>query len=225
MTSPKIERLEDFTNHEWCNKLLSDPSITHISKRQIPDTRAAISNTLFTRTLFTDDAVRAFLSLYRPGKGQQRDVNEAEIFTGSAPIHEVTPNNHATEVQRQNAKAEKTFHPSDPDAPEAIILVSVGNDVDGGIRRLHGGVTATFLDQAMGTLLSYFYQNTSATSELNVTYKKAITTPCILLCRAKVLREKGRWIETVGSVEDGQGTVFAEGRGAFVLGKVGTAKM
>ena len=52
-------------------------------------------------------------------------------------------------------------------------------------------------------------------AELNVNHMQAVTTPCILVCRAKLQNEKGRWIE------DGQGTVFAEGRGAFVLGKAG----
>ncbi|CAO2649953.1 Nn.00g012450.m01.CDS01 [Neocucurbitaria sp. VM-36] len=226
MASPKVEHIEDFAKHEWCNKLLSDPSITHISKRHIPDKHKPASNTFFTRTLFTDDAVRAFLSLYRPGKGQYRDVDENEIFTGSAIIHEnLMPSNHEAEVQRQNAKEEKTYSTSDPDTPEAIILVSVGTDVDGGVRRIHGGVTATLLDHVMGTLLSHFYETMSATAELNVKYKKAITTPCLLLCRAKVRKEKGRWIETVGWVEDGEGTVFAEGSGAFVLGKLESAKI
>ena len=229
MSGPKSEHIEDFAAHEWCNKLLSDPSITHISKRHIPDKRLkAVSNAFFTRTLFTDDAVRAFLSLYRPGRGQRREIDEREdeIFTGDAPIHEeLSPRNHEAEVQRQNAKEEKTYDLNDPDAPESFILVSLGNDVDGGIRRLHGGMTATLIDQSMGQLLSHFYEVTSATAELTVRYKKAVTTPCILLIRAKVRKEKGRWIETVAWVEDGQGTVFAEGEGAFVLGKIGTTKL
>jgi hypothetical protein len=35
-----------------------------------------------------------------------------------------------------------------------------------------------------------------------------------------MVRKKGRWIETVGWVEDGQGKVCAEGKGAFVVNKV-----
>lgn len=226
MNAPKIEHIEDFTAHEWCNKLLSDPTITHISKRHIPEKRKGVSNTLFTRTLFTDDAIRAFLSLYRPGRGQSRVVDDEIIFTGDAPIHEqLAPSHHDAEVQRQARKEDKTYDTNATDAPEAIILVSIGSDIDGGLRRLHGGITASLLDQVMGTLLSYLFENTSATSELTVKYKKAITTPCILLVRAKVRREKGRWIETIASVEDGHGTIFAEGSGAFVLGKVGAAKI
>ncbi|KAL1601533.1 hypothetical protein SLS60_006448 [Paraconiothyrium brasiliense] len=226
MTSVPHEHIEDFTAHEWCNELLSDPTITHISKRHIPDKRKGVSNTFFTRTLFTDDAIRAYLTLYRPGKGHTREVDESIIFTGSAPMHDVPHGDkHEVELKRQQAKEDIAYDPADRESAGCIILVSVGSDIDGGVRRLHGGVTASLLDQAMGTLLSYYYENTSATSELNVKYKQAVNTPCILKISAKLVREKGRWVETMGTVEDGHGTIFAEGRGAFVLGKVGAAKM
>ncbi|KAH7406543.1 HotDog domain-containing protein [Phaeosphaeria sp. MPI-PUGE-AT-0046c] len=219
-----VEHLEDFTAHEWCNTLLSDPAITHISKRHVHGQRDGVSNTFFTRTLFTDTALRAFLSLYKPGKGRKREPGE-EVFTGNAPLHEVEPRNIDNEAQRQKVKEEKLYDVNDLDAPEALILVSLGKEVDGGIRRLHGGVTATLLDQVMGTLISYVYEHTCATSDLNVKYKQAISTPCILLVRAKIVREKGRWIETRGWIEDGKGTIFAEGWGAFVMSKVGEAKI
>jgi acyl-coenzyme A thioesterase PaaI-like protein len=223
--SKHIEHLEDFTAHEWCNELLSDPAVTHISKRHMPEQRKGVSNTFFTRTLFTDEAIRAFLSLYKPGNGRRREPEE-EVFTGSAPLDEIQrPHTEEAEERRQNAKEEKTYDVNDPDTPEAIILVSVGSDVDGGVRRLHGGVTATLLDQVMGTLISYVYQHTCATSDLNIKYKHAVNTPCVLLARAKVVREKGRWIETRGWVEDGQGKVFAEGWGAFVMSKLGSSKI
>lgn len=226
MNSSQHEHIDDFTALEWCNHLLSDPTITHISKRHIPDKRKDISNTFFTRTLFTDDAIRAFLLLYRPGKGHTREVDNTIIFTGSAPMHD-TPHadKYELEVKRQQAKEDIAYDLADPEAAEAIILVSIGSDIDGGVQRLHGGVTASLLDHVMGTLLSYYYENTSATSELNVKYKKAIATPCVLKVRARLVREKGRWVETWGSVEDGHGTVFAEGTGAFVLFKIGDAKI
>jgi acyl-coenzyme A thioesterase PaaI-like protein len=226
-THMKVEHLEDFTAHEWCNALLSDPSITHISKRHIPDKQHGVSNTFFTRTLFTDNAIRAFLSLYKPGQGRKREIGE-DVFTGSAPLHKdktPAPSNANAEARRQIAKKEKVFDVDSPDTPEAIILVSLGKDVDGGIQRLHGGVTATLLHQVMGVLISHVYEHTCATSDLSVKYKQAVTTPCILVCRAKIVREKGRWIETRGWVEDGQGNVLAEGWGAFVMTKVGVAKM
>jgi acyl-CoA thioesterase FadM len=59
------------------------------------------------------------------------------------------------------------------------------------------------------------------TAELTIKYKKPIMTPAVLLCRARVAKEAGRWVELVGWVEDGNGTVYAEGRGAFVKMKHG----
>lgn len=225
MTAHPVEHIEDFTAHEWCNKLISDPSITHIAKRSIPERREGVSNTFFTRTLFTDGAIRGFLSLHRPGKGQIRDVDDDAVFVGEAPLHDRFSSINAKEAQRQHAKVEKHYDVNHPDATEAMILVSIGHDIDGGTRRLHGGVTAALLDQVMGTLISNVYQHLCATSELNIKYKKAVSTPCVLLCRAKLVREQGRWIETMGWIEDGHGTVFAEGQGAFVMSKLSTSKI
>lgn len=225
MTSLKVEHIEDFTAHDWCNKLLSDPSITSISKRYIPDKLEGVSNTFFTRTLFTEGAIRAFLSMHRPGNGQQRDTNRDTVFVGSSPLHAQSPSNPDIEAQRQRDKKNIIYDHNAPDAAEALMLVSVGEDVDGGIKRLHGGVTATLLDQAMGSMVSFTYNNISSTSEMTVKYLKPVTTPCILLGRAKIIREKGRWVETIASLEDGHGKVYAQASGAFVLGKVGAAKI
>lgn len=224
-TALQSEHLEDLTAHAWCNALLSDPTITHISTRQVPNKQEGISNTFFTRTLFTPTSIRAFLSLYRPGFGKQRDPHGDNIFTDGAPLHYLESSTDA-EAARQLAKRDIAHDPAAADAPETLVIVSIGDDVDGGMRRLHGGVTATLLDQAMGTLLTYVYTKSSATSELSVRYLKAVSTPCVLLVRAKLKREKGRWIEAVAWVEDGMGTVFAEGQASFVLTKAAAvAKM
>lgn len=218
----RVEHLQDFTSLDWCQDLLSDPSITRIQKRQVPDQRDDVSNTLFTKTLFTDEALRAYLSMYRSGK-VDREHDEKALFTGNSSSTGAAPgNNRAVKAPPEPSilsKEEYVWSATDPDTPEMYLLISVGRDVDGGVRRLHGGVTATLLDQVMGHLISQVYDNTCATADLNVKYKVAVTTPCVLLCRAKVVRKKGRWIESVGWVEDGQGKVFAEGKGAFVMNK------
>lgn len=216
----RIEHLQDFTSLDWCQDLLSDPLITRIQKRQVPDQRDDVSNTFFTKTLFTDEALRAFLSMYRPGK-IDKEHDEKAVFTGNAS----TGGAGAGDIEAAKSqlsvlsKEEYVWSATDPATPEMYLLISLGQDVDGGVRRLHGGVTATLLDQVMGTLISHIYDNTCATADLNVKYKAAVTTPCVLLCRAKVVRKKGRWVESVGWVEDGQGKVFAEGKGAFVMNK------
>jgi hypothetical protein len=107
-----------------------------------------VSNTFFTCTLLTDGAVRAFLLLYRPGRGQQRKMDEAgcTISTGSTP----TPEERTNESERQAKKKDITYNTSDTNTPESIVLVALGSDMDGAIKRLLGGVTASLLDQAMG---------------------------------------------------------------------------
>ncbi|KAF1930642.1 uncharacterized protein M421DRAFT_91127 [Didymella exigua CBS 183.55] len=190
----RIEHLQDFTSLDWCRELLSDPSMIHIRKRQSAD--LDVSNTFFNTTLFTDEALRAYLSMYKVGKIDQQN-NEPSTLS----------------------KEEYVWSPIDPDIPETLLLVSLGRDVDGAVRRLHGGITAALLDQVMGYSVHYLNNIGSATADLNIKYKAAVTTPCVLLCRSKVVRQKGRWIETVGWIEDGHGKIFAEGKGSFVLKK------
>lgn len=72
------------------------------------------------------------------------------------------------------------------------MLVSLSRDLDGGVGRLHGGVTASLLDRSMGALLINYYENRNVTTELRIKYKKAVETPCILKARVRVSREVGR---------------------------------
>jgi hypothetical protein len=85
------------------------PLHTHILKRIIPESRDGVSNTFFIRTLFTDGALHAFLSLYRPGKGRKREASK-DIFTGNVPLPD-SPRSSDTdaEAQRQRAKEEKVY--------------------------------------------------------------------------------------------------------------------
>jgi hypothetical protein len=213
------EHMEDFTKHSWCNALLSDPTITKRETRAslgLPESAyayKAVSNSFFTQTLFTDGAVRAFCAMYRPGG--------SDIIEGDATGPDFTREVFASDGESQSntsGKAKSTPQAATPTA-EALLLISLGTLADGGIHRLHGGVTATLLDHTMGTLLSFYFVNTSATAELRIKYVKAVQTPCVLLCRARIESVQGRWIRTKGWLEDGAGTVFAEGEGAFVMSK------
>ncbi|ORX97800.1 HotDog domain-containing protein [Clohesyomyces aquaticus] len=203
------EHFEDFTRHEWCRNLLADPSITQKTARNImPGHEENVSNSFFKTTLFTDGAVRAFLSMFRPGRKGAGAGGTADDQTQT-----LSTDNSKREDRHTHAQLDTQ---TSLDEPEALMLVSLGDALDGGINRLHGGVTATLLDHVMGVLISFLHRDTSATAELAIKYKIAIKTPMVLLCRARIVREKGRWIETVGWIEDGEGTVFAEGKGAFV---------
>lgn len=75
---------------------------------------------------------------------------------------------------------------------------------------------ATLLDEVMGILLSvnqeYLHREkgerveiTSMTAYLNMKYLATVTTPGIVLGRAKVEKAEGRKIYIRGAIEDGEG--------------------
>lgn len=213
------ERLDDFTRHEWCNALLADPTITQLHKRERPSEGAAtrnISNTYFARTLFTEDAVRAFLYLYRPRHDERERTQLTEKPGNLTPderqyLHEA--------VERSNSNAEPQT-----DEPENIVLVSLGRGVESGVDIIHGGITAALLDQTMGRLIWYMHGTFPATAEMTVKYKKPIPSSSVVLCRARVVKDEGRYVRTVAWVEDGKGKVFAEGHAKFLKSVKGPPK-
>lgn len=54
------------------------------------------------------------------------------------------------------------------------------------------------------------------TTDLNTTYKNPIPTPCVLLCKAEIVRQDGRKVFVNGTIEDGQGKVYSTGEGMFI---------
>ncbi|EUC30695.1 hypothetical protein COCCADRAFT_28472 [Bipolaris zeicola 26-R-13] len=225
----KVDHLEDLIALPWCTALLSDPSVTHISKRLVPDANSERANgdTLVSRALFTDSSIRAYVTLYRPGNGQGREVGTGNLMIKSGFVRmEPSPESRQQETRRQAKKQEKHFDISDSNSPEGIALVSVGSDVNGGPGRFHGGIICTLLDHCMGGFLHYAYETRALlNAELTVKFKRPMYTPTVFMVRTKVKREVGRWIETVGWVEDGHGTVFAEASATYVLVKIEEAKL
>ena len=55
------------------------------------------------------------------------------------------------------------------------------------------------------------------TAYLRVDYKKPVPTPTVVLCRAWVERTEGRKMFTVGTIEDGEGGVYAKGEALFIV--------
>jgi acyl-coenzyme A thioesterase PaaI-like protein len=139
---------------------------------------------------------------------------------------EPAPDRRQQEARRQMRKEEKLFDITDINNPEGVFHIFVGGDINGGPDRLHGGIVSTLLDHCMGLFLTFAYgARTPPTVELTIKFKKPITTPCVFMLKTRVKREVGRWIETVGWVEDGYGTVFAEGSATYVAAKVEQAKL
>ncbi|EDU43760.1 4HBT domain containing protein [Pyrenophora tritici-repentis] len=218
--APRTEdRLGDITAHAWCMAILSDPSITHIRTRKAMLQHPTRTIPLLTRMLFDDDALSAYIDLFKPGGGQRRAANAETRIPQMLTQDYIPPKPSAEMMKRLIEKEEVVYDLDDPEVPELIILCSLGNGLDGAKNRLHGGFIATLLDMAMGLLVFEFCDGPSATVEMKISFKKAVKTPGVYMARGKPVRQKGRWIETKGWIEDGEGTVYAEAWAAWVVPK------
>ncbi|KAL6706613.1 hypothetical protein ACN47E_005369 [Coniothyrium glycines] len=175
----------------WAAALINDPqwTPTGTSSRK---PKASHEDSFFAETLATDRTMRAVLTL-RPKEAKNDDLVYWEVKT----------------------------------------LVEVGDGINGYPRIAHGGFVATLLDEVCGILIvlnveakakrmrelgqakdaaamNYF------TAYLNITYRRPVPTPGVLLCTARIERREGRKVFVYSTVEDGKGTVYTTGEGMFL---------
>jgi uncharacterized protein (TIGR00369 family) len=81
--------------------------------------------------------------------------------------------------------------------------------------RMHGGVVATLIDEAMGWAV-YQASAWAATARLNVRFRRPVRLDVPLRIEAWVTRDRSRLIELRAEVRDAEGALLAEGDGAFM---------
>ncbi|KAF7860731.1 hypothetical protein EAF04_008249 [Stromatinia cepivora] len=102
---------------------------------------------------------------------------------------------------------------------EILSLMSFGTHVNGHVDTAHGGFIAALLDDMIGCVAesnSAKDENTM-TAYLNITYKKSIGTPGVVLGRSWVERKEGRKLFGKGTIENGEGVVLASGDALFII--------
>ncbi|KAF1365268.1 hypothetical protein EJ07DRAFT_161345 [Lizonia empirigonia] len=110
---------------------------------------------------------------------------------------------------------------------ELLVILDLGDGLNGYPQVLHGGFAATLLDETCGGLiqLNVFEKVKRLGSEhamnyltayLNTTYKKPVPVPGPLLCTAKIERLDGRKLYICATIEDGTGVVYTTGECMFV---------
>ncbi|KAL5114436.1 hypothetical protein ACEQ8H_007691 [Pleosporales sp. CAS-2024a] len=116
----------------------------------------------------------------------------------------------------------------DPAYAEIVLIVEVGDALNGFARTLHGGMAATLLDEVCGVLITLNVDTHAErsrasgptaqylTAYLNTTYKRPIHTPGAILCTAKIERQEGRKLYVGATIEDGLGTICTIGQGLFI---------
>lgn len=137
--------------------------------------------------------------------------------------------------------------PSDdqPHVPEVSVVMTMGDGMNGHPATLHGGITATMIDEGCGIYQGVNRERehlmkvkkglaegelppsegSSYTGELKVRYERPIRTPGAVVITAKRVKKEGRkeWIlaevrQAVGSGEDedGEEVVCARGEALFI---------
>ena len=81
--------------------------------------------------------------------------------------------------------------------------------------RLHGGIVATMIDEAMGWAV-YGVRQWGATARLNVRYRRPVPLKDRLRVEAWVTNNRSRLIELRAELRDSAGTLLAEGEGSFM---------
>lgn len=145
--------------------------------------------------------------------------------------------------------------PRDEDPIEEVTaLYKVGNGMNGHPEIIHGGITATLIDESMGMLQSFNHEREhlrqvklgkaegeippqglgSFTAYLNVQYKAPVRTPGAIAVVAKRVKKEGRkeWLVAelkqchgAGEDEDGEMVVCATGESLFVTPKAAGSKL
>lgn len=109
---------------------------------------------------------------------------------------------------------------SGPKIQRVRTLISIGDGVNGYHNIAHGGFVATLLDQGMGILVEENLYNGSGkwgfTAYLNVKYRRPVPTPGLVLLTAAYTKVVPRKQFMKATLEDGEGTVYAEADAMFV---------
>ena len=104
-------------------------------------------------------------------------------------------------------------------SPPVFILMSLGNGLESHVGILHGGMMAAMMDYVTSYIAVFTAGTNMVTAELNVRYRKSVSLPGVVLCRAKAIKREGRRVLIQGTIESGTGTIFCEGDSICVLRK------
>ncbi|KAG8409042.1 hypothetical protein J3459_010468 [Metarhizium acridum] len=172
----------------WCLRLLHDANLTPVAtpSRQ---PKASSEDSFIAETLATGDTISSWQSFYKVPQPQPRP---SPATTGA----------------------------NSPVAGELVSLLALlGRGVNGHTNVAHGGLVATILDDTMGMVVGLHRSPgmSGYTASLNIKYRKPLRTPSIVLCRTWLeSRSGGRKLWLRGTVEDGEGGLFAEAEGLWI---------
>jgi len=171
-----------------------------------PPTVEQLESTPWCSDLLGDSTLRPFDIQSRIPKASTEDSIIAETLAS----HETVRVWQA--FYRPSTSTSSTFG-------EFLFILSLGTGLNGHPNTLHGGVISLFLDETTSQV-ACFHQSPNAksfTASLTVEFKRPVPTPGLILCRAWLeSRSKGRKLWVQGTLEDGNGGVYALAQSLFI---------
>lgn len=97
-------------------------------------------------------------------------------------------------------------------------LVHYGADCEGPRNKVHGGCTASVVDNLMGVVARRSTKKPTVTANLNVNYRKFVPLGSTLCCEARLERCEGRKVYVSFTVKSMDGTTtHNDGSGLFIV--------
>ena len=175
----------------WCLRVLGDPDLCPIAtpSRQ---PKASSEDSFVAETLATATTISAWQSFYKALR------SPASLSVADNPY-----------VDHDTASVEG----------ELVSLLALGRGIIGHTNIAHGGLIAAILDETMGMVVTLHRSPgmSGYTAFINVRFRKPVPTPSAILCRTWLQRRpSGRKLWLRGTVEDGEGRLFAEAESLWI---------
>jgi acyl-coenzyme A thioesterase THEM4 len=216
---------EHFKSTPWCAALLSDPTYVIIPSRYNKPNRRRHGD-FFTRTLATDETIRACIHLKRVPRQddspEQKMLPEVRALIDTGSGLNGYPNvSHGGFVaafmdevmgvlinsNRRGARTEQEGKPTFESSPLSSAYPGPSSSAPSIPRSQRQGYSSA----------DHFRPGSYVmTAELTTTYRSPVPTGRPILARSWVDRIEGRKLFVKASIEDGEGKVLAEGKGLFL---------
>lgn len=158
------------------------------------------NNTIHQSDVLLDAVVQKLKS-----QTQQQALSNINNDDTDSTSHNSTPSSHDIELSEWSPEIRAVFH--------------LGKSVCGHKGVVHGGMSATLMDEVSGCA-AFMTIGPSFTASLNVDYCIPLPANTWVLVRAKVVKSKGRKSYVSSSIEDGEGRVYARSSALFIKPKL-----
>ncbi|KIV94084.1 hypothetical protein PV10_05240 [Exophiala mesophila] len=190
-----------FQRTPWTRKLIENPLFRAVPCPTRLITPGTSHNAFIAKTINKPSCVQHWLMLTR-----KQFSTPKEVARGTLAQSRFSPNAETYNI----------------DDSEFIMLLDVGEDLDGFAGRVQGGVLCAILDEALSICVEYHRQASSSsraplyTVQLNTTFRDGVNTPGLIAVKSWIVAKEGRKWLIRGQICDAQGHVLTQAEGIWV---------